>query len=156
MNEFSFKRCALGSVRCVPGILCTLGSTLQPPFHIFASSSLFISLFFFKHPFLSFIFFSNSISSLFPNCYFCGNLLCFSCFCFLLSTFFFYILSIYICFPFLPFFVSFTSIPSSVSFFCLTDFPVDFLPTAFCFPLLFLLSLFFTPFPFTFLSSSIQ
>ena len=44
MNEFSFKKCALGSMRCATGILRTLGSTLQPLFfYIFASSSLFIS-----------------------------------------------------------------------------------------------------------------
>ena len=172
MNEFSFKRCALGSMTCAPEILRTLGSTFQSPFvHIFTSSFHFLIfvriilffnflfliiqliIFFRDSFFFSFIFFSNFISSIFSNCYFCGNLPCFSCFCFLLSTFFFYILSICICFPFL---VSFASIPSSVSFFCQTDFPVDFLPAAFCFPLLFLSSLFFTPFPFTFLSSSIQ
>ena len=59
---------------------------------------------FFKHSNLSFIFFSNFFSSVFPNCYFCGNLPYFSGFCFLLSTFFFYILSICICFPFFTLF----------------------------------------------------
>ena len=119
MNEFSFKRCALESMRCAPGIVRTLGSTFQPPFfHIFTSSFHFLVvvriiflffnflflilqlIIFFKHPCLSFIFFSNFISSLFPNCYFYGNLPCFSCFYFLLPLFLLHSLHLHL----LPFF----------------------------------------------------
>ena len=97
MNEFSFKSCVLGSMRYAQGIVCTLGSTFQPPFfQIFVSSFHFLVvvriiflffnflfliiqlIIFFEYLFLSFIFFSNFVSRLFPNCYFCGNLPSFS------------------------------------------------------------------------------